>query len=387
VTETELIQKDQQIRADIARKKADLRSNTIQRRAASAEADAVVAKPFLEALAKARTNLDKRVQAATVARSNQQQLRQRRAGGDDTVTVEDLNLAETAIEHAELPLAAAKRELKNADRAAEPFRADNHLAHLAADVIEPLVDAPVLIHKRPQDAPDISPAIILSQVTPTAGYGTIKTSGEVGVTVVGEPELDLRAIGVALADAGCDATASRDQIVFNEAAWPIPRLSEPSGRATEQFASVVTNAWAAHIETNDMAAHLASYGYKVPQRAYDSGATALSAIRGVTFEHADGRAVGTVRVALGAIGGHDADGVKAEVEALIDMFADSIGNITEAGEITAVTLVGVGRGDGSMWDRPVKYGISGHALYPATVEAEVRVEYVYEPVTAVIVND
>lgn len=78
------------------------------------------------------------------------------------------------------------------------------------------------------------------------------------------------------------------------------------------------------------------------------------------------------------------DDIKADVAGVVrTLGSESVGNITEAGKITGVSLIGIERSDGSVWDGPVTYGASGHALYPATVQVEVQVEYSYEPVEVV----
>lgn len=351
-------------------------------RRASAAEDAKIAQSFKDAHAEAAATLAERRQKHVDAQTSEKHLEERLAAGDESVTETDLSGAAAAIKRAKLLLPSAEAECRKAECAVAPWLADNHLAYLAADVMTPVIDVPIIHRKRASDAPELSPAIILSQVTPTEGYGTLDASGEVEVTVVGEADIDWRVVQQAFDDAGCEASASENGIVFDQAAWPVPRLSAPSSHALALFSRLFMEAWTRQIEYNEVVDHLMERGYKVRPGDRTTGLAALSQHLDSNFTAAYGEATGTVRFRL-ATDYLDAESLATEVEALIGTFRTSIGNITDAGEITDLSLVSLERANGSTWDRSVKYGETGHPLYPATVEIEVEIKYAYEPANLV----
>ncbi|MCX6402190.1 MAG: hypothetical protein NTX33_19935 [Propionibacteriales bacterium] len=388
----DLLDIEESIRSQKTALEADLRDSAIERRKATAAIDSTVAKPLRESLAEATALLAKREQEAELAKEAHRRLEARLSIGDDTVTASDLTAAETAIKRCELLVPPAKTAAEKAHRLVRPFDADNHLAYLAADALESTTPVPVLVLKRSIDAPDVANAVVLSQTEPTSNYGTLNACGSVKVVVLGEAEVEWAHVEQTLRDQGCEVSASASGITFHKAAWPVPRLSAPEGHAVAKFAAAFALAWHALIETNHDAVRLSQAGYTVSQRSYATGLDALSKRAGDHLVFDNGTATGTAKFVLGLRrhgGGSAFDhrDLTVEVEGLVKTFAaKSVGTVTEAGRVTAIALVRSERSDGAAWDGPTTFGVSGHALYPVTIEVEVQVTYEYEQAT-VTVND
>lgn len=80
------------------------------------------------------------------------------------------------------------------------------MALLAANVLGRVTDAPILIYTEPAQAPLVEPSIILSQSTPSDGYGIApEVTGRVDLTLVGDPTINWRMVDDALR--GRDARA------------------------------------------------------------------------------------------------------------------------------------------------------------------------------------
>lgn len=347
------------------------------------EADNLIRAELEKALNEARTTVDELLARHAEAEAHKVSLDRRIDGGDESVTAEDVIAANITVRQIAGLLKPAEATLREAETAIAPFLADSHLAALVADVLVDHTDAPVILRKRLSDMEGISEAVVLSQVEPTSNYGTIKASGVVEVSLIGSPSVYWREVEKALADMGNDVVVESDRITFDLAAWPLPRLTEPSSHAINLFARLFEEAWRGHIENNHAALRLAEAG-RITLRPgmADSGNEALVQRLDETFDYGDGTATGIARFALAVVqkyGRAEVEDIEAEARALVKMFADeSVGNLTEAGEIVAIELVSCERGDGSVWDHAVKVGVTGNPMYLATAEVAVKVTYGYE---------
>jgi hypothetical protein len=391
-TELALIEIEQNICASIRDQEQERQEIAVKRRTAEATTDFEASWPFSDDHAVKAARLAEREQKHAEAVAHKTSLGARLDSGDDTVTEEELTAAATSVTRAERLIPSAQKELKTAERALRPFLADNDCAYLAADLMRPLISAPLVVHKRHMDAPKTSPIVVLSQTTPTRDNGTIEASGEIGVTVVGDLKIDWSAVQRALEDAGCEVSVSETGIRFHRAAWPLPRLTQPSGRAVVHFSSLFAGSWHDQIERNPKAERLAEVGYNVPRSAMGSGLTALSERLDTTLTHDDGTADGTAKFRLsverGGMGSSfDVGDLQAEVEVLTQrLSAQWVGRITEAGEVVSLELVAAEKGDGSVWGRATTDAY-GYPRYPATIDVEVRITYGYEPAIPHIVAD
>ncbi len=149
--------------------------------------------------------------------------------------------------------------------------------------------------------------------------------------------------------------------------------------------------WSSQIEydagAEQVADHMRAMGYAVEKRAsYDTGLVGLSRIVGATYEHGDGEAVGTVTLRLATYGDRriEVETLTKEVETLTATLGHQmVGTRTAGGQVESVESESVERCTGEDWNVPVKYGVSGHALYPVTVDATIRVDFRYEPMIEV----
>ncbi|HEU5037739.1 MAG TPA: hypothetical protein VFT70_12095 [Nocardioides sp.] len=302
--------------------------------------------------------------------------------GDETLTGAEIAAAKEDVPLAERRLARAEQEASQVRRVTAAAVSDNHLANLAADVIETVTTAPVIVRSNPANAPDVSPKVVVSQRADTEGYGTVDASGAVDVLVVGETGLDWRRVPQAFADAGCDAQVSETGIVFHRASWPLPRLTEPSSVAVDRFARHMVSMWVENVEQHERRARLTELGYNV-STINDLGA--LARVEGVSLAAEDGTATGTARIRLGVkyLGAGTqvtADDLVSDAGSLVSALSrECIGEVTPAGQITSVELVSAERSAGDVWDVAATYGATGNALWPATIMAEVRLGFAYEP--------
>ncbi len=393
--ELAIINTIEQIRVDIASKRAEERAQVARLRQAAALSDARMRDEHQETYDNALARYEPLAAERAEAEARRASIEAAWNAGDDSVSADEATALDVAIKRLTGLEKAAQRALVDARRELEPWLADYHLSYLAGDIIATVTDAPILHHNRAQDAPEIVPSIILSQTKPTIGYGTIDASGEVNVTLVGEPVIDWRRVKEAFEDAGCEVTVTDSKIVFHSAAWPLPRLTAPSGQAVTRLADLLLEAWQAQVEVAISPAEeerLARVGIRVNPSSVWTDDIALSKLLSRDFGYDDGRATGTIRIALAAerhTGTYRHEDIEHSARDLVKTFANQIvGDLTPAGEVTDLTLVSVEKGDGSIWDRAVKYGQTGHPIYLPTIEVEVRVSYMYEPASSVsIAND
>lgn len=217
-------------------------------RSAGTEADEQI-KAELDTVAK---EAHKAVQGLSVslatAERRKADLDKRIDAGDDAVTPLEVVEADMAVRKTKGKQTPADAALRKAQRAVDPFLADNLLASLAADTVEDLVDVPVLVRKRPGDVQGVTDAIVLSQVESTEGYGTASPSGRVRFTEIGTTGLDLEALEAALRTTGSDVQVHAGLIDYEIALWPVPRLKSPSQAAVARFAELIGQAFDAELK-------------------------------------------------------------------------------------------------------------------------------------------
>jgi hypothetical protein len=203
-TEAEIIEAETALRAQRDTIDATLRDHARERRRTARHIDASIASKLnrtyqgsLAAVEDTRARIEGR--EATIA-----ELIERQKVGDRSVRASDIRTEKDEVESLTNFLVADKANLREAEAAWVPYAADNHLAEFGADVLERVLDVPVLIRTEPDLAPHITPSIILSQRTATKDYGTESPSGQVSMRVVGDVEIDWRVVELAFEDTGSD---------------------------------------------------------------------------------------------------------------------------------------------------------------------------------------
>lgn len=303
--------------------------------------------------------------------------------GDESVTTAAIVEAEKDIERVGRLLKPATQEARRAERALAPLEADDHLANLVADALEQTTDVPVVIRKSADDAPDIAPIITVSQIVPTEGYGTLDASGEVRLNSTGE-KIDTEALADVLKGWGSELRVTATGVVFDRAAWEIPRLAKPSPHAVADLMQGFARAWGMQVAGASEVARLRELGY--------INATNSNARWGGLFKRGDdsltyddGEAVGTAPFLVAAQ--HErgesmpVDELRDELATLVGIFQDAVGGISEAGEIVSITLgeVVTYEGDERPWARQDVAYIRGESVWPITAAATLEVVYRYDP--------
>lgn len=335
---------------------------------------------------KARAEAESRVAAASVAldaaRRRVDEVDARADAGDDSLTGIEVAAAREDVTLAEKRLTRAEQESSRVRRSTAAAVSGNHLAELAADVIETVTTVPVIVRSEPANAPDLGSMVVVSQRTDTDNYGKLDASGAVDLRIVGEvDDLDWDQVAQKLAALGCDAHVSETGIVFHRACWGLPRLTEPSSTAVDRLARRAVHMWVEKIEQHERRARLTELGYNV---ATINDLTALARVEQVSLSAEDGTATGSARIRLGVkyqgAGTHvTADDLVIDAGELVAALSrECVGDVTPAGQVTSIELVSAVRAAGDTWDVAATYGASGHALWPATIVAEIRLRFAYE---------
>jgi hypothetical protein len=215
-------------------------------RSAGIEADEEIKAELETAVKEARKVVQGLNVSLATAERRKADLDKRIDTGDDTVSPLEVVEADMAIRTTKGKLTPADATLRRAERALEPFLADDHLSLLVADTIYP--DVPTLIRKRASDVHGFSDAIVLSQIEPTECYGTASPSGRVRFTEIGTTGLDLEALEAALRATGSEVQVHPGLIDFEVALWPVPRLKSPSQDEVVRFADLAARAFQATVE-------------------------------------------------------------------------------------------------------------------------------------------
>jgi hypothetical protein len=289
--------------------------------------------------------------------------------GDDTVSPLEVVEADMAIRTTKGKLTPADAAVRKAERALAPFRADDHLALLAADTIVDLVDVPVLVRKRPGDVQGFTDAVVLSQVKPTQGYGTSGPSGRVQFSEIGTAGLDLEALKTALQDTGADVQVHPGVIDYEVALWPLPRLKAPSQAAVTYLADLIGQAFDAELKRPGNRADLT---YK----AYDALWSTVEASLEVTEP---GVARGKISAYFGI---EDARPPLSQVQSIMGRTLSyfSPGAHTAAGLLETITVAEVT--DAGPWLRAGEVFMA-HRDYSLRFGLSIDLGYVYEPVEEV----
>lgn len=289
--------------------------------------------------------------------------------GDDTVTPLEALEADMAVRSTKGKIKPAEAALRKAERALEPFLTDNHLALLAAGVVEGLVDVPVLIRKRPGDVRGITDAVILSQTEPTKDYGTVRAGGRVRFKSVGTTGLDMEALEDALSDTG-DVNVFGDVIEYENALWPLTRLVRPSEAAVVHFAETLARVFDAELKRG---------GNRDGREGTSSWANWNA--RWVTNESSldvieAGKAKGKVVAAFGV------EDIHPPLYQMQDFINRALGHFetgvhTAAGVIDKITVVEVV--DAGVWIGQDEAYIAGRR-YDGRFGVTIELDYLYEPV-------
>lgn len=311
------------------------------------------------------------------------ELEAQQKAGDRSVTANSIRAVRDEIETLTNYLGADEKALRQAQRALRPLLADEHLAYLAADALESITDVPVVVYKTPSEAPDIEPLVIVSQTTATESYGSLEANGSVRLTTKGT-KVDTTALQTVLERAGSEVSVNGNGIVFDVAAWPTPRLSEPSVHALAELMLSIERAFKSQVAGGGTIGLLARAGYNVSKAK--SVWAGLIARGSESLEiTAPGEVVGTA-VFCAAIQ-HDrgdsasVEDIKRELDSIVATFqSEAIGGWSEAGEIVSIELVGVDtyRGHANPWTERDVVRVLGTTAWPVTAEAVLKVTYKYE---------
>lgn len=377
-TEIEMIREEIDLITEIEQLRHSLSAARERRRTAPRPHDALDAAQQALAAAQAKVKRFDREQAE--ARTLLASLNARLDIGDEDVSVEEIVSAEKSIERLDRLKKPATKAVQEAEKALKPLAADDHLALLAADALEEVNDVPVVITKSVEDAPDISPLIIVRQTKATKNYGTLKCSGEVSLHAR-DTELDLEALSDALEATGSEVDVDHRGIRFSDARWPLPRLSQPSAKAFETYVSDLLRGWHGVVSDEDLARRRREHGYIA---AKGNGRTGLSKIKALDFVVADGIATGTATVALAAQDHADDlphTVLKQKLDHLIGIFREgSLGGHSEAGEIADLSITETAVANRKVWDIDDLDHTMGMPNYPQTLDATIVVGFRYEPV-------
>lgn len=302
--------------------------------------------------------------------------------GDDTVSALKVVEADMAIRTTKGKQQPADAALRKAQRALDPFLADNHLAFLAAASLEDLVDVPVLVRKRPSDVRGVTDVVILSQTTPTSGYGTLSASGEVSVKLVGNPLMDWEVVKDSLSSTSSDVDVTPQKIVFHSAHWPIPRLSQPSEAAVRHYMEDFGRGWHAHVSGAAKAARMRAAGY---HQATTTGWNGLFRVQNIDMNVESGKVLAKVDFIAAAHHGAEflnPQEIVTNLRELAEIFRqESVGGVTGAGEIVSISLSeDFEQIHNSVWDAEKFEWNNGRAKRPLTLASSIEIEFRFEPV-------
>ncbi|MDO3394904.1 hypothetical protein QWJ41_04180 [Nocardioides sp. SOB44] len=378
-TETQTIEQIlelQRTRADALRQINDLRKSL---RASTSDADAEARSTAQQAYDEAAATVQETKAALAEQKALLERQQAQQKAGDRSVTAASVRATKDEIETLTNYLGHDQKTLQQAERTLRPLAADEHLAHLAADLIESVTDVPVVVRKVPAEAPDIEPLIVVSQTTPTEDYGTLSAAGSVRLTAKGT-EVPVKALRDAFEDAGCEGQVTQTGITFDRAMWPLPRLAEPSIHGIASWMSDFEQAWGLQISGAREAETLRARGFGARVKTLWEG---LFDRMTTNLDYEGGKATGTAtfRVAAQQERGPSMEipDLKTELREVFGIFQrETIGAITEAGEVVSVEMSDV-TGVNHNWPSNSVAHRMGGAIQPTTAEATVTVEFAYSP--------
>jgi hypothetical protein len=340
-------------------------------RLASKETDDAIRANYQQAVEEALAAWEPDAAALTEAKARKLAIEAGWKAGDRSVSAEEAAVVDLSIKRLTGLERSGHRKLLDTRSDLEPFLSDNHAAYYAADVLEKVTDVPVLVHKRPEDAPDISPAVILSQTEPTKGYGTFTPSGKVAVTLVGEFDIDWRIIQQAFDDLGAESTAARWGINLDNMVFDKPILFEPDQSVISAFAENFTQVWWSHVRQRG---YVVEDPNEVKYRVRGSG---YAQVISTDITHdTQGAVTGTAKIALGIgdvphLGKEDFESDIADSLGYYDL-----GDYTAAGVITRYELRDLSRS----WDMYFEHDLGLLDAQPVTYIATIEMHAEFEPV-------
>jgi hypothetical protein len=381
-TETETIEVHREITQKIQTLKVQRAEIATDLRKAGVEADERIKDDLEVAATEASEVVQELASSLAAAERQKAALDKRIDSGDDTVSALEVVEADIAIRTTKGKQKPADAALSKAQRVLEPFLADNHLAFLAVATLEDLVDVPVLVRKRPSDVRGITDVVILSQTSPTNGYGTLSASGEVSVKVVGNPSVDWEAVEDHLSSTGSDVDATPQRIVFHSAHWPIPRLFQPSESAVRDYMEDFGRGWHAQVSGAAKAARMREAGYL---QATTTGWNGLFRVQGIDMTVEGGKVLVKVDFIAAAHQGAEflnPQELVTNLRELAEIFREgSVGGATGAGEIVSVALSeDFEQIPNSVWDTEEFDWNNGRAKRPLTLASSIEIEFRFEPV-------
>lgn len=279
----------------------------------------------------------------------------------------ELFSAGTAVRRLRGKRTSVEAEARRAQRALGPFLADEHLALLAADTLEDLVDIPVLVRKRASDVQGFTDAIVLSQVEPIENYGTAHPSGRVRFSEIGTTGLDLEALEAALRATGSEVQVHPGLIDFEVALWPTPHLTAPTAAAVGHFADILARTFQAHVE-----GPTANRGYSKYATLWETTEASLEITE-------PGKAKGRVVASFGV------ERERPPLEQMRHFIIDTLSHFqpgvhTAAGLLESLTVVEVlDAGPWLLADEPYIH----ERMYPQRFIVTIELDYSYEPVKEV----
>lgn len=354
LTEAELVALEREILAEISNLTGRLSESREHRTTSRAKVELERLESSKAALRAAEAEAAKYAEAKRHAEANLADL-DFRAVHDESITAEDITLAKEAVRLATRRAEAKRKPVEDARREYEIDASDNVLAELTAEVVSENLAAlgldgfDVVISKRPKENPPaLLPAVVISQTTPTKGYGTAKISGSVAVTLVtddSDSDLDPGRVRSVFEDYGCTVDASigtnGGRITFREASHEVPHLSKLSTGDLVQWGREVGEDIRKQIE------HNAGYGGidvlddapGLGTNADNWGVSPWFDISGVRFDIDGGNAIGHVSITYDVRS--EGDATAAIERAAEASHRHLIGFITNMGKILSTEVVGV----------------------------------------------
>lgn len=380
MNETKMIESELELLKQIESLRAEVQALRQQRRTLADDGDAETVSKAQQAYDEAKATVKATEDGIAAQKAALTDLTTRQQAGDRSVSSTNVREVKDEIETLTNYLGHDRKVLQQTERALQPLVADQYLAHLAADSLETVTDVPVIIRRKPENAPDISPAIILSQTTPTEDYGTLEAAGSVRVIEVGETGVNWKAVKVALEDTGSEVSVTNSRITFDRACWPTPLLAKPSVHAVAEWMTTFENAWRSQVSGAGDVARLRERGFNSRITTTWEG---LFRTKSTDLKAGDGKAVGTATFHVAAQHGTGEclllDVLRDELTSLVNIFREeTVGGITEAGRIVNVSLGDVKPSSDEVWRKGEVEHKMGSPVWPYTAQATVELAFEYE---------
>ncbi|KRE37976.1 hypothetical protein ASG73_10305 [Janibacter sp. Soil728] len=379
-TEAQMIGEEMSLTGQIAALTAERSQSRSERRSLPRPMGALQA--AREGVREARSKVSRLEQEQADATAALASLNARLDAGDETVSTGEIVSAEKGIDRAGRLLKPATADLRKAERTLAPLESDEYLAGLVADALESVTDVPVVIRKSVDDAPEVSPIVVVSQVSPTENYGTLDAAGEVRLTCI-ETVIDSDSLTDALEATGSEVRVRGDRVTFDKAWWNTPRLAAPSQHAVASLMATFARAWHGQVSGAKEVENLHARGYQAATVTAQVTGLFRRGDESLTVSE-DGTATGSASFVVASQ--HErgecltVDQLRDELTSLVGIFQETVGAVTEAGEIVSLTLGEVTKyeGDAYPWEPSQVAHSYGSPLWPISASATLTVTYRYE---------